>query len=241
MGELVRLENKEVITDTKIIAKQLGTENAFVMRVVRKLLEDYPDLRLILNQSKTEEYIEIQEREYRGRKHEVAFMNRQAFTLLVMRFETKKAREIQRRFNLAFYQMERYILKAEMNRTDPSWVQARELGKLGRIAETDTIKEFVEYATAQGSENAKFYYKHITNATYRALELIQHKQPKLRDTLSGLQVAWLMCAEHVANQSIMKHMAEKEHYKTIFVLVKQDIEKFAEGLMITTSTSVQKT
>jgi len=47
-----------------------------------------------------------------------------------------------------------------------------------------------------------------------------------------LQLNQLMIAEVVAERSIRKHMEEGEHYKTIFTLVKQDLERFADGLMI---------
>lgn len=243
MEGLVRYENKELVKDTQIIAKELGLKHARIMLHVDKFLDDYPDLRqgksfanLSLRVAGSpplnEEKIVIESRSYRNRGYRIAIMNRQAFSLLMMRFESPKARIMQRKFNSAFYEMERYIQKAEFNSTDPTWISARNQGKLVRHEQTDVIQKFVNYATEQGSENAKYYYKHITNSTYKALGLIQHKQPKLRDTLSGLEIAWLMSAEHVAKQSLLRHMEEKEHYKTIFVLAKQDIERFAEGLML---------
>ena len=69
-------------------------------------------------------------------------------------------------------------------------------------------------------------------ATYKALQLIQHKQPKLKDTLDMMELAQLMVAENVAKKAIQKYMEQGEHYKTIFVLVKQDLEKLADTLLI---------
>jgi len=68
--------------------------------------------------------------------------------------------------------------------------------------------------------------------TNKCLQLIEAKRPKLRDTLDMLQLNQLMIAEVVAERSIQKHMADGEHYKAIFTLVKQDLEKLAESLMI---------
>lgn len=103
---------------------------------------------------------------------------------------------------------------------------------LSQKEETDVIQQFVDYATRQGSENAKFYYKHITNTTYKALGIIKHKQPEVRKTLAILETCWLMSAEHVAQQSLLKHMAEGGFYKDIFKAVAKDLERFAESLMI---------
>ena len=72
----------------------------------------------------------------------------------------------------------------------------------------------------------------MTNATYKALGLIQHKKPKIRDTLDCMELSQLMVAENVAKQSIRKHMDEGEHYKTVFALVKQDLEDYAKASMI---------
>jgi hypothetical protein len=159
-------------------------------------------------------------------------MNKSAFIMLAMRFETNRAFEWQLRFVEAFEFMERKLLEAQNNKNDALWSTQREQGKLVRLTAMDTVKEFVEYATAQGSENAKFYYKNITNACYRCLQLVQAKKPKLRDTLDTLELYQLMMAEIVAERSIRKHMDAGEHYKAVFSLVKIDLERFAESLMI---------
>jgi hypothetical protein len=159
-------------------------------------------------------------------------MNRECFTLLFMRFETPKARQLQRKFNAAFYEMEKALLKSSANASDSMWLEARTQSKLARREETDVIQKFVEYATAQGSQNAKHYYTHITNASYKCLELIQHKKPKLRDTLDYMQLAHLMAAEGLAARCLEQYMENGEHYKVIYELVKNDLERFAEGLKL---------
>jgi hypothetical protein len=122
--------------------------------------------------------------------------------------------------------MERRLLLEQSNKQNLTWEAQREQGKLARKAETDTIKDFVEYATSQGSKNAKFYYKHVTVACYKCLQLIESEKPKLRDLLNVLELNQLMLAEVVAERSLKKHMAAGEHYKSIFVLVKHDLDKF---------------
>jgi phage regulator Rha-like protein len=238
MKSLVEFVGGEIITDSKVIAKELGAKHSFVIEVINDVLNDFPDLRVQhdtpLNYKKPIEFCNLENRTYRGQDFIGAIMNREFFTLLVMRFRSERAKKIQRAFNAAFYEMERRLLQAETNEGNQEWLTQRSQSRIGRRLETDIIQQFIDYATSQGSENAKYYYKHITNASYKALGLIQHKQPKLRDTLDWMELSWLTSAEWVAQKSLLKHMESKEHYKAIFVLVKQDIERFAEGLMLPT-------
>jgi hypothetical protein len=175
---------------------------------------------------------EKEEREYRGNKYSAYLMDRRSFTILSMRFKGQKALEWQVKFIDAFYEMERRLILEVSNRQSITWEAQREQGKIARKEETDTIKEFVEYAASQGSKNAKFYYKHITVACYRCLQLIEFEKPKVRDVLNVLELNQLMLAEIVAERSLKKHMAEGEHYKAIFSLVKGDLDMFSSSLMI---------
>lgn len=232
MNALVSVERNDIVTDSQIIARALSMKHNKVMHIVDNFLMDYPDLRGNQKLPKTSEWIRLEERHYRGKDFLVAVMNRECFSLLVMRFETKKAREMQRAFNQAFYSMEKALLKAQLNQTNQGWLIARHQAKEARRLETDVIKEFVDYATAQGSAKAHFYYKHITDATYKCLQLVQDKKPKLRETLDAMELSLLVAAEGVAQRSLKHHMATGEHYKVIFELVKDDIEKFANSLFI---------
>jgi len=119
-----------------------------------------------------------------------------------------------------------------LNKSNSEWLTSREQGKQIRLKETDTIKDFVEYATNQGSKSAKFYYKHYTSATYKALQLLEHKKPKLRETLDLLQLHQLLLAEDLVTKTIKKEMDNQEHYKVIFEKCKIALINFANSLMI---------
>lgn len=149
-----------------------------------------------------------------------------------MRFRGKKALEWQVKFNDAFYEMEKHILQTELNKSDSGFIKIREQSKIARKQETDTIKDFVEYATNQGSSSAKFYYKHITNATYKALGLMVQRKPKLRDSLNIYEVSELLLAERTAQNSLKKYMNLNRNYKDIYESVKDDLVKFADALRI---------
>lgn len=226
--DIVEVRGSSVVCDSAVVAKRFGFKHNHVIKVIDKLILDInsikgnPECPLIYKE----------ERHYRGTDYEAYIMSREFFSLLCMRFKGEKALEWQMKFNSAFYEMESALLKQSENKKDPQWLKVRSQSKALRLQQTDVIKDFVEYATNQGSKSAKFYYKHITNATYRALHLIQHKKPKLRDTLDTMELSQLMVAENVAKSSIRKHMNEGEHYKTVFTLVKQDLEALGSTLFL---------
>ena len=67
---------------------------------------------------------------------------------------------------------------------------------------------------------------------YKALGFMQQNKPKLRDTLDMMELHQLILAEDICKRSIEKYMNEGLHYKEIYILVKQDIEKFAGALRL---------
>ena len=226
--ELVEVSRNEVYCDSHIVAKKFGLKNAYVAARIEKVMEDIGDLRV----NGVNPKCMTEEREYRGNKYTAYLMNRDFFSFLVMRFKGKKAIGWQLKFIAAFNAMEQRILTADKNATDPTWLGQREQGKIARLEETDVIKEFVEYATNQGSTKAKFYYKHITNATYKALGLMVQSKPKLRDTMNLYEVSELLLAERVAKSAIKKYMELGREYKDIYNSVKDDLLSFGGALKL---------
>ena len=56
--------------------------------------------------------------------------------------------------------IELLLARIRVNQENAEYLQKRAEGKIERRIQTDAIKEFCEYATVQGSENAhKWYYK----------------------------------------------------------------------------------
>lgn len=224
--QLVEVKKQEVLCDSSLLARKFNQKHNEVVKRITLLIED---LRGVSNLPKMPIK---EERNYRGRKYTAYLMGREFFSLLVMRFKGKKALEWQVKFNNAFYAMEKKILQETLNKKSDVWLTTRHETKQIRNDTTDIIKEFVEYATNQGSKSAKFYYKHITNATYKALGLITQRKPKLRDTLTLMELSHLTTAEYVAQRSIKKHMEDKIPYHKIYDFVKQDLITFSKGLLL---------
>jgi len=232
MSNIVIVEHGMLLTDSQIIAKEFGMKHNKVMDLVGNMVADFPHLRGSGITPNSSDYLRIEPRHYKGTNFNAAVMNEQTFALLMMRFTTPRARVKQVEFRDQFYAMRDALMREQSNKADSQWLAARDQGKLARREETDVIKQFVDYATAQGSKNAKFYYKHITTATYRAMALIESEKPKLRETMGWLEITQLSMGEVVAARSLQKHMADGVNYKTIFELVKNDLERFAESCMV---------
>jgi len=226
--QLVEVVKNEIVTDSITVARKFKLKHKDVVSNIQKLNGDINKLRGDGIPPKPQEVV----REYRGVNFTAYLMTREYFSLLSMRFKGEKALEWQIKFNKAFYVMEESLLKADLNKQDRHWLASRENGKLARKDETDVIKEFVEYAKAQGSTKAGFYYKHITTATYKALGLMEQKYPKLRDTMNFYELSELVLAERLATQSLKKYMELGRDYHDIYESVKADLFNFADSMRI---------
>jgi len=227
--ELVEIKRGEVVCDSQTVARKFNQKPARIKKLIKDVIED-------LGVHECTPYFNpkyvIEDREYRGQEYTAYLMNRDFFSLLVMRFKGKNAVAWQIKYIARFNAMELQLKLQKDNAADPKWIGHRKLLTDGRKKETDVIKEFVEYATFQGSKKANFYYKHITNATYRALGLMMQKKPKLRDTMNLYEISELLLAERVAQSSLKKYMELKRDYHDIYESVRDDLIAFANGLRL---------
>lgn len=228
MVDLVKSFKSEIFTDSYIVAEKFGKKHEYVMRKIDNL-RDKLGTRKFAPKIKTE-FIE-KFKEYRGQEFRYYIMNKKAFSILVMNFSGDKALEWQEKFYDAFAIMEQTLL----NKSNHEWKTERLQGKQVRVELTDTIKQFVEYATMQGSKSAKMYYPNITKMEYKALGLIEKNEKvskNFRDTLDLMQLHQLIVAEYVANKSLSEGMEQKLHYKDIYQLAKNNVMNLAETMFI---------
>ena len=227
---LVYVEKGKVFCTSLDIAKEFDVMHKHVLEKIENVIADIPTVK---NQFFKSEFTNE-----RNRKYPMFIMNRDGYMTLVMELNAKSKEsrillsEKKQLFIKAFNKMEELLSKEYNNKNNLEWEKSREQGKAIRIECTDTIKEFVEYAKAQGSTKAEMYYKHFTKVEYMALGFMQQAKPKLRDTLDLMQLHQLILAEDLTRRCIKKYMSENLHYKEIYILVKQDIENFAKTLML---------
>jgi Rha family phage regulatory protein len=160
-------------------------------------------------------------------------MSRDGFSLLAMGFTGKDALAWKLKFLAAFNQMEQSLLKQAEG---IEWKAARLQIKAVRKSFTNAVQDFVEYATAQGSQSAKMYYANITKMEYAALGMLDKQKTALgnfRDTLDIMDISALNMAEIVAKQALEEGMQEDMHYKEIYLHAKQKVTAYAQAVTFT--------
>jgi len=219
MNELV---TKEMTTTSRIIAEYFGKAHKNVIRAIENLESSSEFNRLNFEQ--------IDYQDDKGRTYQEYVITRNGFSMLVMGFTGKKAMVWKEKFLEAFNMMESELLKT---RSNLDWKAARLQGKAVRKETTDTIQDFVEYATDQSSVNAKMYYANLTKMEYKALDMLEQSKSSsgnFRDTLDLMQIGFLQVAENIASTAIRKGMNENMHYKEIYVFAKQKVTEYAQSV-----------
>lgn len=217
---LVKIHGQKIVTDSLTIADKFRKRHKNVIQKIENLIEDDEKGRLI-----------FQPRDYvdkRGKTQKVYKMDRKSFSVLAMSFSGKKALQWKMDFYDAFERMEKYCLQDQANKQNSAWGIQRKAGKLIRKEETDTIQEFIEYAFAQGSTNAKRYYSNISTMENKALFILEQKFKNLRNILNLNQLALITSADGIVKKAIKDGMTEKLHYKDIYKLAKNRVSIFAD-------------
>lgn len=233
-NELVHSSKKEVYCDSRVIAEKFGKQHQNILRKIDNLKADLENLdtqKATPKKHTTTETFKEKTHFYRGQNFRYYEMNRPAFSLFVMSFTGKKALEWKRKFNDAFYTMERVLLQQD----NLEWQREREQGKQIRLELTDEIKTFIEYATNQGSSQANKYYITLTKLQYKALGLIEKNEKidkQFRNTLDTMELSSLLSAERVARKALIDGIEQGLHYKDIYQLAKQRVFQLADILVI---------
>lgn len=105
---------------------------------------------------------------------------------------------------------------------------ARLEGKKVRRDETDAIKKLVDYATANGSQNAGFYYSNITKMTNDVLGI----DKGMRDTLDARQLGVLTMIETMIRIAINDGLKAELDYKQIYALCKDRVSELTPLLRL---------
>lgn len=218
--QLVAVHGSRATTTSLLVADMFGKRHDHVVRDIRKLISDLPE----------DSLPNFGERDYtddRGKVWPMYEISRDGFSLLAMGFTGKKALEWKLKFLKAFNLMEQALL----NKQNLSWQEARSNNKIGRRDETDVIARFVEYATKQGSVNARKYFMNLTTMTYRALFLVGSASPQpFRDLLDTAQMTFLTTAEFIVQAAIEEGMNNAMFYKDIYQLARDRVTSFAVQL-----------
>lgn len=200
MNELVYLKNDAAVCDSLQVAEKFGKRHADVIRAIEKLLTN----------DSTQNCVQcIKPARYKdasGKYNKMYLLNKDGFVFLAFGFTGKEADAWKWKYIEAFNQMEKLI----QEKNTAAYQRADQAEKATRRAETDVIKEFVEYARAQGSTHADHYYTNYTRLAYKAAGITD------KATAARIQLDDLSLVEHLIAHTLRTGMAAGRNYKEIY-------------------------
>ena len=200
MNDLVYLQREEAVTTSLIVAEKFHKEHSKVIRSIENLLGGLSKNGDTL--FKKSHYVERQN----GQTYPMYYMNKDGFALLVMGFTGKKALQWKLDYIAAFNQMEKILRE----KSTQAWIETRQQGKLTRKAETDVIKELVEYAKSQGSTHSDKLYITYTKLANSSVGINN------RNTATVTQLNNLSIFENLILQMIRSGIDAGLGYKDIY-------------------------
>lgn len=224
--DITLLVSAEMRTTSMQVAKHFEKSHAHTLRAIQLIESTLAKI----NPKDRSTYGSISYVDAMNRTQQGVSMNRDGFTLLAMGFGGTKAFKWKLVYLAAFNAMEAKLVR-DADKLD--WKAARLGVKQARRSFTDTVANFVEYATSQGSQSAKMYYANITKMEYKALDLLERQKTAIgnfRDTLDIMDIAFLAAAEMVAKVAIEQGMEQKMHYKEIYIFAKQKVTDYANSV-----------
>lgn len=200
MNELVYLKNDAAVCDSLQVAEKFGKRHADVIRAIENLIKNDPTQNCVRCFKKSKY------KDAKGEWRPMYFIDRDGFTFLIMGFTGKDADIWKWKYIEAFNQMEKFI----QEKNTATYQRADQAEKATRRAETDVIREFVEYARAQGSTHADHYYTNYTRLAYKAAGITD------KATAAGIQLDDLSLVEHLIAHTLRTGMAAGRNYKEIY-------------------------
>ena len=131
-----------------------------------------------------------------GKYNKKYLLNKDGFVFLAFGFG-KEADAWKWKYIDAFNRMERLVYE----KNTAAYQIADQEERATRRAETDVIKEFVEYARAQGSTHADHYYSNYTRLAYKSVGITD------KTTAAGSQLDDLALVEHLITHTLRTGMA----------------------------------
>jgi phage regulator Rha-like protein len=213
--DLIQIK-KEFRVDSRLLANQLDTRHRTIFESIIKYESELLSISLL--PFKTESVKTENSRGAKIQKYALLSEDQCYFVLTLMRNNDKV---VALKLNLvkSFSNARKQIAERDTARLE---------GKKVRRTETDAIKKLVDFATANGSDNARFYYADITIMTNNVLGI----DKGMRDTLSTRQLDVLSMIEMFIRIAINDGLKADLTYQQIFALCKDRISELSPLLKI---------
>tara|TARA_R110000851_G_scaffold320909_1_gene486022 strand:+ start:97 stop:831 length:735 start_codon:yes stop_codon:yes gene_type:complete len=221
MTGLVFIDGKLIFTTSLIIASGIGVEHRAVVQLLKKYEADFLDLE--------SSAFRMRKFKTKGREGELFELGEiHATFLLTLMRNSEKVVKFKKDLTKEFYAQRDVISRLVSQQKDPNWQSVRSNGKAVYKQKTDVIKQFVDYATLQGSKSANKYYTALAKMENSSLFFIEQKYKNLRDIMTIKQLMQVGTADDVIDRALKEGMESGDHYKEIYQLAKERVISFAE-------------
>lgn len=220
MNDLVILKNDNAVCDSLQVAEKFNKRHDKLVSEIERMYGELVGERCAQNGGHPLFYKTSYKHEQNGQIYKKYLMTRDGFSLLVMGFTGKKALEWKLKYIQAFNQMEQLLREKQTIH----WLETRQQSKSNRKLETDEIKKFVEYAKSNGSHNADWYYKSLTNLANGVVGIGSNQ----RDNISVSQLNNLILIENIIGHVILEGIEKQLYYKEIYKDCKERLEMFKD-------------
>ena len=199
----------EPYTTSEIIAAGVEVQHHAVQQLISTYRQDFEEFGIIA--------FEMRKTGGRGRPEIIYHLNEQQATLLMTYLKnTEVVRAFKKELVRQFYAMRSLLLE----RASPVWQDARSLGKEIRRQETEAIKRLVDYAAAQGSRKAGWYYANLSKLADATVGIVE------RDKAQVVQLTALLLVEQTIAREIMAGIEAGEPYWVIYRAIRDRLAAF---------------
>lgn len=179
MNTLTTIKDNEVYVSSKVIAQELNRAHNVITRLIEEYIDELSsisDTRIVRFERKKTG------KGSKGRPWKLFYLNEEQSIFLVMNMRTRAKRmdavmQMKIKISKDFTKMRKWILEQKTTKANEEYTKVRASSKISRRLETDIIKNFIEYATKQGSKSAKMYYMNISKMENNAFFLLKEKFP----------------------------------------------------------------
>lgn len=205
---------------TFLISQGFNREHKYIKELITKYKKDFEDFG-VLKQQKLKSTGGRAANEYMLNEDQVIFlgtlMRNSDKVVLFKKLVVKKFKECRDILN-----------NLKKTKQADEYKLTRQASILFRKETTDAMKQFIEYAESQGSNNANKYYINITHMMNSLLFIVEGRYKNLREVMSIKQLMTISSAENIVDRGLKEGMSNNKYYKDIYQDIKKRVKQFAE-------------
>jgi len=222
----VTIFNDEARAGTFLISQGFEREHFRVLELIRKHKERF--FRLDNKHRSNEFIINRVPAKKAGRPIDEFLLNEAQTIFLGTLFRnTERVLDFKEQLAGDFVKLKNTLANVAAQQHQPEWIEKRTRGKIARLEETDVIKQFVQYCTDNGSENAENYYHLLTNMVNKTMYEFEGNFKNLRDVMSTQQLEDTYFHDNVVRRALTEGMESNMDYHDIYQMVKDRIMSLA--------------